>query len=103
MDNQGLFKDNQKTKVTLITLDEESKIYGMSLAKKLRQEFIVNMDYKNNNLKPQFKLSDRSQSDYVIIIGEEERLNNEVTVKNAKTAEQNKIKVDQIISYIKGE
>ena len=62
------------------------------------------MDYVNNSLKPQFKLSDRVNSKYIIVIGETERENKVAKIKNTLTGEQQDIdldNLDNIINYIK--
>ncbi|MDD3171924.1 MAG: histidine--tRNA ligase, partial [Bacilli bacterium] len=61
METQGLFVDLiSKADVVIITLDDESKSEGMKIARDLRcHKLLVEMDYKNNSLKQQFKLADR--------------------------------------------
>lgn len=103
MENQGLFNDiDPKVDAVIIALDKESKIYGLSLAVKLREAGIIcEMDYKNLNMKPQFKLCDKLNPKYIIIIGEEERESGNLTVKNALSKTQELVNVKKIIDYIK--
>lgn len=86
----------------IISLDNDSKISALKLADKLRDnDLYVELDYKNNNLKPQFKLADRVKPKYIIIIGEEERNSGIYTVKNTVTKTEEKIEVNNIINVIK--
>lgn len=103
MENQGLFNDiDPKVDAVIIALDKESKIYGLSLAVKLREAGIIcEMDYKNLNMKPQFKLCDKLNPKYIIIIGEEERESGNLTVKNALSKTQELVNVQKIIDYIR--
>ena len=103
MEKQDLFKDIEPVvDAVIIALDKESKQYGLDLAIKLReQDLVVEMDYKNLNMKPQFKLCDKLNPKYIIIIGEEERLSGNLSVKNTLTKNQESVNVNKIIDYIK--
>ena len=101
---------NYDCDLCLLSLDEESKLYALSLCANLRSKGLVcEMDYINNSLKPQFKLSDRVNSKYIIIIGETERESGIAKIKNTSTAVQEDINIDykntnnldNIINYIK--
>ena len=103
MEQANLFpKLELETDVVIISLDDDSKIVALKLLDKLRENNIkCDMDYLNNNLKPQFKLVDRLNPKAIIIIGENERLNKEYSVKNNKTKNTETIKEDKLIDYIK--
>ncbi len=103
MENQNLFNDVvPRVDVVIMGLDKQSKIEAMRLASSLRQnEIIVEMDYKNLSMKPQFKLCDKVNPRYIIIIGENERLTGMYTVKNCTLKTQENINKDNIIDYIK--
>ena len=99
---------NQFTNVTKITdaviicLDEESKKLGLAFANQLRKEnLVIEMDYKNYSLKQQFKLTEKLNPNYIIIIGEEERTSGIFTVKNTQKNTQEKVKKENIVIYIK--
>ncbi len=84
-------------------LDKESKIEGLILANKLRQAgFNIDMDYNSCTMKSQFKLAERVNAKYIIIIGEEERQTGVYTVRNTVIKEQEKIKKENIINYLRG-
>lgn len=104
MTSQDLFTNlTKQTDIVMICLDPASKKMGLQLANQLRDEnMIVEMDYKNYSLKQQFKLADKVNPRYIIIIGEEERNNGMITIKNTKNNTQEKIKKEQLIAYTKG-
>ncbi len=95
-----------KVDVCLLSIDEpnddKSKKYVLRLCRKLRSAGITcEMDYINNNLKPQFKLSERVKAMYIGIIGEEEREKEVITIKCPSKGTQEEIKVKELIKYIK--
>ena len=61
------------------------------------------MDYVNNSMKPQFKLSERNNSKYVGIIGETERNEGIITLKDTINRTQENIKVCDLIKKLRGE
>lgn len=103
MEKQELFNDiDTKVNTVIIGLDKDSKQYGLDLAIKLRESgLVVEMDYKNTNMKPQFKLCDKLNPRYIIIIGEEERLSGNLSVKDTILKTQELININEIIDYIK--
>lgn len=92
--------------VTVITLGEDVKKYGLTLANYLRQNGIkAEIDYKSHNLKPQFKLADRVKSPYIIIIGSDEVENNMLKLKDTVRKEEYTISTEELKKYfnLKGE
>jgi histidyl-tRNA synthetase len=59
------------------------------------------MDYTGTNFKSQFKAALKSNSKYVIIIGEAELSNKVVSIKNTETQEQEQVPVKIAIRTIK--
>ncbi len=91
---------NAKTKVAVLTLSDNCKVEGLLLANYLRSNnYLAFVDYKNNNLKPQFKMCDREKVDYILIIGDDEVLNNIIRVKNVKNGEQIDLPIEKINEY----
>lgn len=87
------------TDVVVMTLGEENKLAGLELVNYLRKNNIVAaIDYSSHNLKPQFKLSERLNARYVIILGEEEVKTRIVKVKNQETKEEITVSMDDILS-----
>ena len=103
LEEYNLYPDlENKTDICLFSLDSESKKYIMKLASKLREEgIVVELDYINNTMKQQFKLADRCKCKFIGIIGETERENNTIAVKNTKTGTQENIDIDKLINYLK--
>ena len=87
--------------ITLIALDIESKYLTLKLASQIRGHGLsCELDYVSTNLKPQFKLSERNNSRFVGIIGETERQNEEITVKDLINKTQETIKLNELVKYI---
>ncbi|MFI3307187.1 MAG: histidine--tRNA ligase [Mycoplasmatota bacterium] len=77
------------------------KEYAFALLNNLRLNgFNCDMDYNNRSVKSNFKQSDRLNSKFIIIIGEEEVKSNIVTIKNNETKEEQKIKIENLIEYL---
>ena len=92
--------EDDKVKVAVLTLSENCKVEGLLLANYLREKgFLAFIDYKNNNLKPQFKLCDREKVDYILIIGDDEVNNNVIRVKNVKSNEQCDLPIEKLNEY----
>ena len=86
--------------IYVIPMDEHYKKQAVSLTQTLRLNgFKVDTDYMNKNLKSNFKQADRLNSEYIIIIGSEEVKNSELTIKNNKTREEFKVKMEDVISF----
>ena len=83
-------------------ISENEKDYAFKLLYDLRKSNLkCDMCYTDRNLKGQFKECDNNNSKYVIIIGEEEKESNILTIKNNRTKEEYKINRSDIISFIK--
>ena len=68
----------------------------IKLATKLRNVGINTEIYLNNKkLKAKFKYADKLEIPYVIVVGEDEINANEVTLKNMKTGEEQKVSIDE--------
>jgi len=103
MEQNNLFPDlDNHADVVLIALDREAKLYSLKLANLLRKNGIyADLDYNSYNMKPQFKLSERLNAKFIVIIGEDELKTNTLTVKNAITKSQEKISENTIIEFLK--
>lgn len=92
---------NDKLDVYIIPTSDNEKSYALNLCTNLRlNDFKVDIDYMNRNIKSNFKHADKLKTQYIIIIGEEEINNNLLTVKNNHTKEEEKIDADYIIMYL---
>ena len=69
----------------------------IKLATKLRNVSINTEIYLNDKkLKAKFKYADKLEIPYVIVMGEDEIKANEVTLKNMKTGEEQKVSIDEV-------
>lgn len=85
----------------LLYVNEDEKKYAVYLAQELRMAgFIVDTDYAERGLKAQFKQADRLNAKYVAVLNSESLNNNEITIKNNKTKEEEIINLDVLIYYL---
>lgn len=103
MEKEGLFNDlEKKVDLFIMGLDEASKLMALKLANKMRENgLICEIDYASLSMKTQFKTAERLNAKYIAIIGEEERNNNTLNLKNTLTKEQITINQDDLLKYIK--
>ena len=101
LEENNYVDDSKNTaKISVITMSNACKIEGIRLTDYLRRNgFEVFMDYKNNNLKPQFKLCDRENVDYILIMGDDEVQNDTIRIKNVKENTQEDIKINELNKY----
>lgn len=105
MDKQNIWNNIlvEENTVVIMGLDEESKIESLKLANELRKNNIeAQIDYNSCTMKAQFKLADRLNSKFIVIIGEEERISGEYTVKNTVLKTQEKVNKNILIEYLRG-
>ena len=107
MEELGLYKEEESlVDVVVINIGEDTKLEALSLAAYLRSNNVsCELDYVSSNLKPQFKLSERLNAPYIIIIGSDEVENGVFKLKNTvlKTEEMKKIEELNKIFNIEGE
>ena len=86
--------------VYVIPMSTNEKDFALGIVNNLRMNgFKVDADYMNRNLKSNFKQADRLNSRYIIIIGEEEKNEHILTIKDNKTKEEYKIEISQLINF----
>ena len=69
----------------------------IKIATKIRNLGINTEIYLNNKkLKAKFKYADKLEIPYVIVIGEDEIKNNQLTLKNMKTGQEQKIMMEDL-------
>jgi histidyl-tRNA synthetase len=103
--DSGLWKDIPigYTKVLVTIFSETQTDASIQIANLLRTSGLETEIYLNTNdkLPKQLKYADRKNFDWVIILGPNETLKNEVVLKNLKTKKQETISVSAILSKIK--
>lgn len=83
-------------------ISEKEKSYAFELAQKLRNaglnvEFVL-----DGNFKKQMKRASQNNSRFVVIIGENEMQNGEVSVKDFDNATEQKVKQELLFHYLEG-
>ena len=95
-----------KTKLHLyfVVLGEKSQIESIKLSKKILSalpNIIITNDMSMGVLKNQMKKADKSNADFALILGEEELLNNQLSIKPLKgQGAQQLIKLEGIIHHL---
>ena len=85
----------------IIPLSENEKDCAIHLVNELRLNgFIVDTDYNDRNLKNNFKNADKLNSKFVIIIGEEEKETNLLTIKDNETKIEYKIRTEDLLDFL---
>ena len=85
----------------LMYVNDEEKKYAAYLAQELRMAgFIVDTEYTGRGLKGQFKQADRLNAKFTCVLNSEDLNNNEVTIKNNHTKEEETISLDVLIYYL---
>lgn len=75
--------------------------YAFQIIDDLRlSEFSVETDYTGKNMKGMWKLVDKLNPKFILIIGEDERVNDYITVKDNITKEETKVKTSDLIDYL---
>ena len=87
--------------VYLLTVSENENSYALNLSQNLRMcGYRVELDLTGKSMKAKFKESDKYNSKFTIIIGEEEVKNNQFNIKDNLTKEEKKISVDDLIDFL---
>ena len=92
---------NKSLDIYILGVSEIERNKTIELANYLRLNgYSVDFDTLNRNLKTQLKSVDRFNTRYLIFLNDEDLKNKEIVVKNNKTKEQEKIKLDKLIEYL---
>ena len=98
----GLLKINQRSisEVLVISMLDDYE-YATYVANYLRQYDINTQVYlEDKKIKTKFKYADKLNVPYTIVLGENERDNNQVTLKNMDTGEQSTISIEEAVDKI---
>ncbi len=89
------------TDIVLVNIKGELIKKSIEYAKILRRQGLnVQIDIMNRNFRKQLEFASRLGVNYVGIIGPKEAENNEITLKNMKTGEQEKVKIEEVQNKI---
>lgn len=90
------------TRVLFANFGGEEEKYSLQLLKQVRDAGIAAEIYLDNvKMAKQFKYADAKKIPFVAIIGENERKNNTITLKNMTSGEQNSVSFPELIDRIK--
>ena len=93
--------NSSNTSVGIITFDEETLQYGLSLMTNLRENGIrADIFNEEKSFKAKMKEANRKNIPYVIICGEDEVKSNSYTLKNMATSEQVSLTLSKIIDML---
>lgn len=104
MKKENILKSENKSisKVLVVSMTDEEKEYALEVSQILRKENInTEIFLEDKKLKAKFKYADKLCIPYVIVIGEEEKKNNQITLKNMQTGEQETLDLKEAIEKIK--
>lgn len=100
----GLLKseDNGYCDVIAIPMSDDEIGYSFDLVSKLRKEGIASQVYfEKGKLKKKFTYADKINARYALVIGGDEKLNGQVTIRNLLSGDQDTIAKEDIIEYFK--
>ena len=83
-------------------ISEEQKLYAFEIAQKLRAAQMKAEFIHDANFKKQMKKASQNNAQFVVIIGEDEVKNNEVSVKDFDNAKEQKVKSELLVHYLLG-
>ncbi|MGC8657558.1 MAG: histidine--tRNA ligase [Desulfomonilaceae bacterium] len=90
--------------VFIAIIGEQARSSCFGLANRLRENGLsVEARYSDMSLKAQMKLADRLGAQWVVMVGENELAQGQVTIRNMKTKEQFLVTLDEIEHRVRGE
>ena len=101
---QGSTIIKKRIQLYFVSLGEKAQIESMKLSKEILNAFpniILNNDLSMGSLKSQMKKADKSDSDFALILGEEELSSNQLSIKPLKgQGVQQSIELEGIIQHL---
>ncbi|MDO4779026.1 MAG: histidine--tRNA ligase [Tissierellia bacterium] len=92
-----------KNNVVVIPMSDEEHDFAIEVVGELRKSNIPSLVYfEGGKMKKKFQYADKSNCKFVVIIGEEEKRERKVSVKNLETGNQEAVKIEQLLDYIGG-
>jgi histidyl-tRNA synthetase len=99
IENENIDIKTKKIDVYVMNLSDTNDAFV--LCDELRSNGIITeIDYMNRNMKSQFKLVEKFNPTYVVIVGEDEIKGNYLTLKDNTTKESNKINREEILDFL---
>lgn len=93
--------EEENVDIYLVCRGEEAQHWGLKTIGRFREKHIsATLDLSGKSMKAQMKDANRKQSNYVLIVAEEELNSNKFTLKNMKTSEEQQLPLDSIIDLL---
>lgn len=91
----------KEKQVLVLPFSEADVDYAIEIVNELRKNNITSQLYgEDGKMKKKFAYADKLNVAYSLIVGENERLDRSVAVKNMSTGLQENVKIDRLIDYI---
>ena len=91
----------QMNHLFIISMGEKAILKGAEILNECRMGGLISeMDYNNKSIKAQFKLADKNNSLFTVILGDNEIENGTANIKNNETNTQETIEIVSIYKYI---
>lgn len=95
-------ENTEKTDIFIATIGENAQNTSFGILKNLRDNHIsCDKDHVGKSVKAQFKYSDKINSKYTIVIGNDEIEKDEASLKNMETGEQISVKLTKLVDELK--
>ncbi|MFI3209789.1 MAG: histidine--tRNA ligase [Peptostreptococcaceae bacterium] len=95
-------ENNNSTDIFIVTIGDNAKLKSFKMVKDLRDNHIsCDNDHLDRSVKAQFKYSDKINSKFTVVVGDDEINNDLVTLKNMQTSEQTSVKLSELVNELK--
>lgn len=105
LSNLGMFNESKETEppgIMIVNFGEKEQKYNLTLLDNLHRSGMNAEIYPDQaKLKKQLSYADAKKIRYVLIAGEDEIANNELTIKNMQSGEQRRVKVSEVEATIR--
>lgn len=92
------------TDIFIVTIGDRAKLKAFGILSDLRRNQIsADKDHLDRSVKAQFKYSNKVNSKFTIVIGDDELEKDEATLKNMETGEQRLVKISNLVGELKKE
>lgn len=104
LQNLGLkFEPAKQLDYFVASIGKDCQVKAFEVAQQIRDMgFSAELDYQDRSLKSQFKLADKYNSKFTIIIGQDELDHGELCIRNMQTHEQKNVPIEKICAFVKG-
>src|SRR5690606_5914407 len=90
------------TQVYVVPVSRNERSYALEIARKLRQEgFYTDMDLVERGIGKNFAFADALGIPFVAVVGEEEKNQQKISVKNMQSGEQQKVDFEEMLKILK--